>query len=104
MNFDKLAENMGLEEEEYQELAELFVESCISDLEKLQSALNEADAQQAAEAAHSIKGAAGSIRQIECHEVAKKIELEARNGRLGQIDEWILLLKDELDVIAQACG
>ncbi len=44
MNFRELSENLSMEEDEYMELIELFIETGISDLKKLQTAAEEANA------------------------------------------------------------
>ena len=74
MNFKELAKNLGLEEDAYMELIELFIETGRSDLDKLRSAIDEGNGEEAGNAAHSIKGAAGSLGLIEISEVAKEIE------------------------------
>ena len=101
MDFRELAENLGLEEEEYLELIGLFIETGISDLDKLQSATEEGDAEKTANAAHSLKGAAGSLGLMDLYEVAKKIEKEARNDRLEGTAEDAQALKEKLDIIAE---
>ena len=101
MNFKELAENLGLEEDEYMELIELFIETGRSDLDKIRSAIEEGNGEEAANAAHSIKGAAGSLGLMEISEIAKEIEREARNGRLDEIAGSAQALKEKLDEIAE---
>jgi len=48
MNFKELANNLGLEEDEYMELIELFIEIGMSDLDKVQFAVEEGDEDPAA--------------------------------------------------------
>jgi len=100
MNFKELAKNLGLEEEEYLELIELFIETGMSDLDKLQSAIEEGNAEKAANAAHSIKGAASNLGLMEVYGVAKKIENQTRNDRLEGIAESAQALKEKLNEIA----
>lgn len=100
MNFKELAKNLGLEEEEYLELIELFIETGMSDLDKLQSAIEEGNPEKAANAAHSIKGAASNLGLMEVYEVAKKIEKQTRNDRLEGIAESAQALKEKLNEIA----
>ena len=100
MNFKELAKNLGLEEEEYLEFIELFIETGISDLDKLQSAIEEGNPEKAANAAHSIKGAASNLGFMEVYEVAKKIEKQTRNDRLEGIAESAQALKEKLNEIA----
>jgi HPt (histidine-containing phosphotransfer) domain-containing protein len=104
MNFKQLAENLGLEEDEYMELIELFIETGISDLEKLNSAIDEGNGEEAANAAHSIKGAAGNLGLVDLSETAKEIEEKARNNRLEEIAESAQALKGKLEEIAERAG
>jgi len=101
MNFGKLAEDLGLEREEYLELIELFIETGMSDLDKLQSAIKEENTEKAFNAAHSLKGAAGSIGLMELSETAKEVEEKARNYRLEETAEAAQALKKKLGVIAE---
>ena len=101
MNFVKLAEDLGLEEEEYLELIELFLESGTSDLNQLQAAIEEGDAEKAARAAHSLKGASGNLGLIELYEVAKTIEADARNNCMKEMAEPVQVLEKKLGVIAE---
>ncbi len=45
MNFRELAEDLGLEEDEFLELLELFMETSMSDLNKLQSTIKKGNAE-----------------------------------------------------------
>jgi HPt (histidine-containing phosphotransfer) domain-containing protein len=101
MNFKQLAENLGLEEDEYMELIELFIETGISDLEKLNSAIDEENGEEAANVAHSLKGAAGSLGLMEISEIAKEIEGKARSDNLNEIAESAQALKGKLEEIAE---
>ena len=100
MNFRELAENLDLEEDEYLELIEIFVETGMSDLDKLQSAVGEGDTEKAANVAHSLKGAAVNLGLMELHKVAKEIEEKARNDRMERIAESAQALKKKLEEIA----
>lgn len=100
MNFKKLASDLGLEEEDYVELIELFVDVGMSDFNRLQSALEEGDAEKAAKAAHSIKGAAGNLGLTDIYETAKLIVEEARGDRLDGTGKTVQSLKKRLDFVA----
>ena len=82
MNCKELAENLGLEEEEYLELLELFVETTASNLERLQSGLATGDSGQVSEAAHTIKGSSANLGLLDIAESAKGIEERARHNSL----------------------
>ena len=100
MNIRELAENIGLEEEEYLELVELFVEIGMSDIDKLQSAIDEGNVEEVASTSHSLKGASGNLGFVELFEVAKKINDEALEGRLDGTSESAQVLKEKLNAIA----
>ena len=102
MNFKELAGNIGMEEDEYLEIVELFVETGTSDLDKLQSAIEKGDKEEAANAAHSLKGASGNLGFNDFYEAAKMIEQKARSDSLDEIVEDVKLLREKLDVIAKA--
>lgn len=102
MNIGVLAKKLGLEEDEFLELVELFVETGISDLDKLQSAIAEGNADKAANAAHSLRGAAVSLGFVELSEIARKIEEDARNDRLETIAEAAQALQGKLDIIVDS--
>ncbi len=75
---EKRAAVLGLETDEFLDLVEVFVDATRSDLSQLQSAISAGDAQQVVAAAHSIKGAAGSLGFDTTQHLAKKIEMNAR--------------------------
>jgi len=100
MDVEALAENLGLEKHEYMKLLSLFLETASSDMSKLQSAIEEKDAQKAAVAAHSIKGAAGNLRLIKIHENAKEIEEDAREKCLEA--SAVQELKENLELLAES--
>ena len=61
MNFRKTFEKLGLEEDEYIELIELFIETSTSDIDKLQSAIVGGDTEKISRLAHSLKGASVNL-------------------------------------------
>ena len=104
MDFKMLAGNLGLDEEEYMELIELFVERGMSDLDKLEDAIRSGNADDAADAAHSMKGAAGNLGIMDFYESAAKIEMEAREGSLEKFSGAIQSLRNSLEAIAGFAG
>ena len=101
MNFRELAGNAGLEKDDFIKLSELFIEVSSSDLKKLQHAIDRGDSQGAAEAAHSIKGASGNLGFEEIYEVAKGIEMNARQNILEGAFEAVKSLQERLDLISK---
>lgn len=100
MDFKELAGNLGLEEGEFLELVELFIEKGGSDLDMLQSALDQGDTEKILEAAHSIKGASGNLGFMEIYEVAKNVELNARNQIIDGTPGALQLMRRGIDLIS----
>ena len=101
MNLKELAENVGLEEDEFRELVELFVETAGLDIERLKTALDDGDAEKVARAAHTINGASGNLGITNIHEVAKRIELAAGNKELYAISNDVSHLKELIDEVGK---
>ena len=80
MNFLKLAENLGLDEDEFVELVELFIETGSSDLIGLKGAIEKKDVEEIIVKSHSIKGASGNLGFMNIYDLAKKVEDGARDG------------------------
>ena len=101
MDIKALADNLGLEEDEYLELVDLLVETGMVDLSKLESAVGAGDAEKAAKAAHSIKGASGNLGLMDIYELAKTIEGEIRNHHLELIEPWVKEIREKLETLGK---
>ena len=99
MNLKSLARDLGLEDDEFMEIAALYVETSYADLKKIQIAIHDNDAQKIFEAAHSIKGASGNFGFTKAFKAANRIELEARQGQIAAVAETAKKLKKELEQI-----
>ena len=99
MNFQELAENLGLEIDEYKELIELFIDTGEADFQKIQEAMAGRDADQVMRSAHTIKGAAGNLGLMEVSETAKIIEDNARNNQLDDIAPAVQTLETQFKAI-----
>jgi len=104
MNFKELAENLGLEEEEYLELIRLLVETSRADLEGTEAAIRAEDSDEVANRLHSIKGAAGNLGLMEIYDLAKQGEQIARNHALDQLPDKVQGLKARLNSLAEVAG
>lgn len=102
MNFKGLAEQLEMEETEYLEIMELFLETSVTNLGELQSAVEGKDAQSAFRAAHSIKGAAANLRLNAIFELAQKMEKEARENRLEGAIGAIQAIQENLNQIDES--
>ena len=96
MNVKKLSENLGLDEDEFLELVELFVKTAASNLTNLEKALETGNAENVANASHSLKGAAGNLGFQEIYEHAKFIEMNARQGVLYGSKERARSIREQL--------
>jgi len=99
MNFKELAENLGLEVDEYLELIELFIDTGFADFHKIQEAMARSDSDQVMRSAHTIKGAAGNLGLMDVSETAKIIEENANNNQLDNLGATVATLKTQFDAI-----
>ena len=97
MNFNKMSKILGLEEDEYLELVELFIETSKSDLKNLQSAINNKNMEMIAGIAHSLKGAAMNLGLDDFIELAKTIEKTSRDGELEETAKTAEIFQEKLD-------
>ncbi len=100
MNFQELGERLGLDEDEYRELVELFVETGSVDFERLRTSVQNQDTEQIVKSAHTLSGAAGNLGLMEIHKLAKQIENSARDNRLEGLDEVTGQLKIRMDQVS----
>ncbi len=101
MNFLALAENLGLDEDEFMELADLFIETSISDLAKLEAAAQQQDIEETLKASHSIKGAAGNLGFLNIFEIAKTIEHNARSNSLEGASESVEAIREKIQELSE---
>ena len=104
MNFSELADQIGLEEEEYRELVELFIDTAGPDVDSIESDVAAGNAEQVARRAHTLSGAAGNMRIMKIHEVAKRIELAANQDRLDDVADDVAALKGLFAELVSAAG
>lgn len=104
MNFRKLSKNLGLEEEEYIELFELFIETGMEDLNKLWFAIDIASTEKVVRIAHSLKGASLNMGLNEFQKIAEAIGKTARDGQLEKTAQLAKTLQEKLDNVAGVVG
>lgn len=101
MDIKALADNLGLEEDEYLELLDLLVETGMVDLSNMESAVKAGDPEGAANAAHSIKGASGNLGLMDIYELAKAIEAEIRNDNLESVKNQVKEIREKLETLGK---
>jgi HPt (histidine-containing phosphotransfer) domain-containing protein len=87
MNLKELGENLGLEEDEYRELIELFISTGSAEFQRLQTALSASDFDQMVRSSHTIKGAAANLGLLDVQNVAGNIEKTASANSLDGLTE-----------------
>ena len=104
MDINKLAKNLGLEEEEYLELVALLIQTSTADIGRIESAVKGQAPDEAAGALHSIKGAAGNLGLTDIYELARQGESEARNNALDKIPDIVRAIRTRLNSLAELAG
>ncbi len=99
MDFKSLGENLGLEEDEFIEIVELFIDTAHKDFERIQAAVNNNNPQELVESSHSLKGAAGNLGFSEISICAEFIEKKGRNGEIDGFDLQLSDIKKGLEEI-----
>jgi histidine phosphotransfer protein HptB len=101
MDFKKLSEKIGLEEDEYIELLELFIDISTADITKLENAVGTENADEAEKVAHSLKGASASLGLTEISEIARLIENSAREKSIHDGATLVERIKEKIKNIEQ---
>ncbi len=101
IDIQKLADQLGLEAEDYTELIDLYIETTKSDLEDLKTALVDQDAKEVHRKSHSIKGSSGNMGLMELYETAKEIDDNARADNLEGLEELVLSFSKQFQKLAQ---
>ncbi len=103
MNCRAMAQSLGLEEDEFLEVLSLFFEVSSSDLQNLESGLEKEDAKRVSDAAHSIKGAAMNLGLTDISDIAKGVEMNARECNLDGALEASQIIRQKLEEIQIGC-
>jgi len=97
----EMAENLGLDIEDINELIELYTVSTTSDLAELTTAIENGDTEKAHEKAHSIKGSSGNLGFDELYKLAKEIDDRARTKSLEGLDNLVHILHEKYTTLVK---
>jgi len=97
METAKLAKDLGLDIECFNELFNLYVQATSVDLKEAKAALREADAEEIHKRMHSIKGASGNLGFIELFELAKEIDERAIVNALEGLEHLIRVFDEKYE-------
>lgn len=101
MDFKEIGESLGLEEDEYIEMLDIFLESGEADLNRLGEALTKNDLQKAHEASHSFKGSAGSMGLDRLFELSREIDDKCRKGDVEGVSDMFNRLHREFNEVSE---
>lgn len=103
MDLKALGERLGLDEDEFLEIVEIFIDTADEDIQKLEAANIENNCEAASEAAHSLKGSAGNLGFEELSEISAQVEKGARNNDIKGLAERLPVFVEKLNEIKAAC-
>ena len=99
MDFKEMAARLGLEEHEFKELVIFFIDNAVSDLCKFKNACQKGDGENAAAAAHSLKGSSGNLGFLDIHDAAKKAETDSKNNDFGSCETVCSIIESKIEGI-----
>jgi HPt (histidine-containing phosphotransfer) domain-containing protein len=99
MDYKDLAEKLGIDEEDFVELVDLFVTTTRSDIAKIRTAVQTDSPADAAAAAHSTKGAAGNLGFDDIFALSQRMEMQAKQGNLDQMTAHVSDLEAMLNAL-----
>ena len=99
MDLKALGESLGLDEDEFIEIVEIFIKSAASDIKRLEDAFIAKNSEALSEAAHSLKGSAGNLGFTEISKLSATIEDQARKENISDLASSIPVLMSLLEGI-----
>jgi HPt (histidine-containing phosphotransfer) domain-containing protein len=100
MNFKVQAEKMGLDEDEYEEIVDLFVKTTADNLRQLRSAVKTGDRSKIRQETHSLKGAALNLGFLEICEIVERIAKGVQENSWQELSADIEVIQGRIDWIA----
>ena len=100
MDFKAMGANLGLEEDEFRELIDLFMETGRSDFDSMKAAIAEGDCDAAAQYAHTLAGASGNLGLMDLHSAVKCIEQAANEKQLADVSAQVAEIEALFGAIA----
>jgi len=104
MNFKVQAEKMGLNEEEYVEIVNLFIKSTDHNLCQMRSAVETGDTSKIHQETHSLRGAALNLGFLEIYEIVERMALRVRENSWHGLSADIEVIQGRIDRIAKLVG
>jgi histidine phosphotransfer protein HptB len=89
MDVKQVASRLGLDEDDIYEVLELFIQTAPSDLMKMTTGFNKQDPVQVGEAAHSLKGSAGTLGFMDISNHAQLIMKQSRENKIEDLTQTV---------------
>ncbi len=102
IDFSSMASNLGFDEDEFNEVAQLLITVSLADMETLELGISQNNPDKVKDAAHSIKGAAGNLGFMKLSNCAGIIENSARSQDIENLSTQVKTIKKILQVISKA--
>lgn len=99
MDFKDLASRLGIDDDDFTELVELFVTTTFSDIAKIKKGLSDNNPADAAAASHSIKGASGNLGFDDIFALSRDMEMHAKKGSLDNFEDYITELENKVNAL-----
>ena len=104
MNLKVQAEKMGLDEEEYVEIVNLFLKTTTDNLGQMRSAVETGDVSKLRQETHSLKGAALNLGFWEICEIVERMAMRVRENCWHGLSADIEMIQGRVDRIADLVG
>ncbi len=88
---------VGGDSELLQEMAQIFLDECPSQMEAVRSAVAARDPRAVERSAHSLKGSVGNFGATMAHQAALALEMLGRRGQLEEVDSALHNLEDAIE-------
>ncbi len=101
-DLEQALQNLDGDRELFRTLVEAFLEEASCHAKEIWDGLRRADTGAVTRAAHTIKGSAGNLAAPRTVELAHRVEILAREGRLDELPEAAADLAQALDSLTKA--
>jgi two-component system, sensor histidine kinase and response regulator len=91
-----LEERVENDVELMQEMVELFLNNAPMLLAEIEAGLADGDLRTVQRATHSLRGAASNMCAAPCVQIAERLEMQSKNGDIGQVESTVVEMRDEL--------
>jgi HPt (histidine-containing phosphotransfer) domain-containing protein len=99
MNFERFCEELELDSETELEILQLFYDTSVSDMARIESGFIRGSAEDVADGAHSIKGAARNLGIESMQQIADDLETRSRRSMLDGAEGTVAELRSKLELL-----